>query len=442
MNILVFYASDFRADMIGKNSAFEAMAANARTPNLDAFAKNSVIFTNNYVTTPVDWSSAASFYSGKYTYHHQVYWNTDSCKNCEEDVFHAVHRAEYYTGHIGKWGIAKDNVLEYVDYSVSYEGWYWSNISDVMWHVTERNEHDTLRFDREGRDFCYPFFFVTGFFANTALFDDPEQYYPQIWTEAIYRYITIKTPTTYSEEYWNNMPTFFHGTHNRNRAFFNIRFAPAVFQTMAKKIYRLVTEIDHAVGVVIEDLSNMGILEHTMIIFTSSTGASLGERGLAEKATPYEEVIKTPLIIKDPRMPVSKQGTIMTELTLNIDLAPTIAAAAGVAAEYIPEEWQGRDIAKTYLSEEPVEWDRNDFYFEFLADNAGASQPTSEAFVMPHQYKYINWNQYGVEQLFDLSVDLDEANDVAGNADYEDPLVDMSARMDLLKTTVRMGGKV
>jgi len=390
---------------------------------------------------PVDWSSAASFYSGKYTYNHQVYWNTDSCKKCEEDVFHAVHRAEYYTGHIGKWAVANDNVLEFVDYSVSYEGWYYSNISDVMWHVTERNEHDTLRFNREGRDFCFPFFFVTGFFANTALFDDPEQYYPQFYSEAIYRYITLTTPVTNTQEDWDNMPYFFHGTANRNRAFYNMRFSPAVFQTMAKKIYRLVLELDHAMGVVMEDLSNQGLLDSTMIIFTSGNGMSLGERGLAEKATPYEEVLHTPLIIKDPRMPADKAGSMIRELTLNVDLAPTILSAAGVAPKDFPEEWQGRDIAQLYLADETPEW-REDYYFEFLADNAGASQPTFDGLLVIDEWKYVMWNQYNYEQLFNLKEDPNEANDLSTDENSTEKLAELRERYSVLKMKARNGEQV
>ena len=57
----------------------------------------------------------------------------------------------------------------------------------------------------------------------------------------------------------------------------------------------------------------------------------------------------------------------MTEVTLNIDLAPTIASAAGIEAEDMPEEWQGKDITQTYLTDN--DWERKNFYFENLAHN-------------------------------------------------------------------------
>lgn len=83
----------------------------------------------------------------------------------------------------------------------------------------------------------------------------------------------------------------------------------------------------------------------------------------ADKWYPYQESIRVPLIIKDPRMPKKKRGTVNDDFTLNIDLAETILGAAGLEA---PKEMQGRDIADLYL-EKPRStgpW-REEFYYEF-----------------------------------------------------------------------------
>jgi arylsulfatase A-like enzyme len=68
------------------------------------------------------------------------------------------------------------------------------------------------------------------------------------------------------------------------------------------------------------------------VIFTTDNGYFHGERGLADKWYPYEESIRVPLIIRDPRMPASKHGRTDDSVTLNIDLAPTFLAAAGINA--------------------------------------------------------------------------------------------------------------
>ncbi len=63
----------------------------------------------------------------------------------------------------------------------------------------------------------------------------------------------------------------------------------------------------------------LGLSENTVIIVTSDNGFFLGEHGLAGKWLMYEESIRTPLIIYDPRLPGSLQGQRREEMTLNID---------------------------------------------------------------------------------------------------------------------------
>ena len=69
------------------------------------------------------------------------------------------------------------------------------------------------------------------------------------------------------------------------------------------------------------------------------------EHGLADKWYPHQESIRVPLIIKDPRMSPEYKGTTNDEFTLNIDLATTILAAAGL--EPLPS-MMGRDMSDLY----------------------------------------------------------------------------------------------
>ena len=67
---------------------------------------------------------------------------------------------------------------------------------------------------------------------------------------------------------------------------------------------------------------------------------------MAEKWYPFEEALRVPLVIQDPRMSDSVRGTVEDAMTLNIDLTPTILAAAGLEPSSF---MQGRDIAPLYL---------------------------------------------------------------------------------------------
>jgi arylsulfatase A-like enzyme len=74
---------------------------------------------------------------------------------------------------------------------------------------------------------------------------------------------------------------------------------------------------------------------------------------------PYEESIRVPLIIRDPRLPVENRGITNDEFTLNIDLAPTIIAAAGIPP---PNQYMGRDISQLYLTKSAKDEWRKEFF--------------------------------------------------------------------------------
>jgi arylsulfatase A-like enzyme len=78
-----------------------------------------------------------------------------------------------------------------------------------------------------------------------------------------------------------------------------------------------------------------------VFIFASDNGFFFGERGLADKWLMYEESIRVPLIVRDPRLPKARWGTVVDQIALNIDVAPTLLDLAGIKA---PERMQGRSL--------------------------------------------------------------------------------------------------
>ena len=87
-----------------------------------------------------------------------------------------------------------------------------------------------------------------------------------------------------------------------------------------KAYYRMATEVDTTVGRVLAELRAQGLDENTLVIFTTDNGYFHGEHGLADKWYPYEESIRVPLIVRDPRMPKIKRGTTNDDFVLNVDL--------------------------------------------------------------------------------------------------------------------------
>ena len=102
---------------------------------------------------------------------------------------------------------------------------------------------------------------------------------------------------------------------------------------------RSLLAVDDLVATVMDALSASGALEDTYVFFTSDNGFHLGEHRIGYgKRTPYEEAIRVPLLVRGPGVPA---GRVVEELALNVDLAPTFAELAGVAA---PDFVDGRSL--------------------------------------------------------------------------------------------------
>jgi arylsulfatase A-like enzyme len=180
-----------------------------------------------------------------------------------------------------------------------------------------------------------------------------------------------------------------------------------------KAYYRMVSEVDAACGRVLDELKSQGLLENTLVVFTTDNGYFHGEHGLADKWYPYEESIRVPLIVRDPRSPASVRGKTNDEFVLNVDLAPMLLAAAGVPA---PEAMQGRDFSPLYLaSGQPAQpaW-RDEFFYEHATIRNTDFIPSSQALVRK-DVKYIWWPDFKHEELFDLRHDPHETHNLAAD---------------------------
>jgi arylsulfatase len=226
---------------------------------------------------------------------------------------------------------------------------YWYDQPDgSKIHVTQRNERDALEFLRT-RPADKPFCLTLAFFATHAEDQNPLQFLPQPESMALYQDVTIPVPFNATEESFRRLPEFIANEKNEGRNRWHWRFdTPEKYQTMMKNYYRLATELDATCQRVLAELEKQGQLDNTLVIFTGDNGYYHAEHGLADKWYPHQESIRVPLIIHDPRLPKNRRGTTDANFALNVDLAPTILAAARVPA---PATMQGRDLSPLYLAD-------------------------------------------------------------------------------------------
>ena len=187
----------------------------------------------------------------------------------------------------------------------------------------------------------------------------------------------------------------------------------------------MITGVDEAVGKMMEKLQQLGVADNTVIVYMSDNGFSLGEHGLEGKWYPYEESVRVPLIVFDPRRSPAQNGKVVEKLALNIDVAPTLLSLAGVAA---PGRMQGQDLFALADNKIP---ERKDFFYKHTFAGTPAL-PQSEA-VISKSMKYIIYTEHHYEELYDLSRDPYETTNLAGNEKYKKQMVHFRKRLETLK---------
>lgn len=261
---------------------------------------------------------------------------------------------------------------------------------------------------------------------------------PRNETRALYENITIPEPynITHSKTL---LPAFLQREGTAAIGRFRQRYRTQEhYQESMKNMYALITQVDQACKEIVTEIEKQGLLNETMIIFTADNGMFNGAHGFAGKWYPYQESIRVPLIIHDPRMPKSKLGTTNEDFTLNVDLAETILGAAGLPPH---PDMQGRNIADLYMEErasllEKEPWRREFFYEYEVGYDRGI--PSSNALVRK-DFKYIEWLTVNEEQLFDLQADPFEFTDVKDRPENQELLKEMRARMAVLKEEASRG---
>lgn len=264
LNILVFYGDDWRHDQLGHLNPL------IHSPNIDKLARDGIRFTHNCVTTSVCGVSRATYITGQYMSRHGTNRTMDLIRPWNELFPSFLKEAGYYIGHCGKDGL-KPFYQDNYHFSSLYYGYHIDEVEDGDRHITQRAQDDAIEFlEQRPRD--KPFYLTVAFFATHAVDEDPRQYIPMNESMALYQDTVIPIPITATDESWKRLPPFFNES-NEGRIRWHWRFdEPEKHQSMMRNYYRLVTEVDTAVGNVLKTLEEQGDLNNTLVIFTTDNG--------------------------------------------------------------------------------------------------------------------------------------------------------------------------
>ena len=186
------------------------------------------------------------------------------------------------------------------------------------------------------------------------------------------------------------------------------------YQRFMRDYAKVTRSLDDNVGRLMDYLRTEGLLDNTLVVYTSDQGFYMGEHGWFDKRFMYEESMRTPLVMRLPDG-YKRRGQV-GEMVQNIDYAPTFLQMAGVP---IPEDMQGQSLVPLLQEEKgPRKW-RDALYYHFY-EYPAEHMVKRHYGIRTERYKLIHfYNDIDTWELYDLQEDPSEMHNLYGHPDYK-----------------------
>lgn len=438
-NILFFLVDDQRNDILSC-----AGHQIVKTPTVDKLASDGVRFTQAFVTTSICAASRASILTGLYETKHGYTFDKDPIKaNIIINSYpYLLKKAGYSTGFIGKFGVkieAKDSLINdmFSVYKPSSKNTpHFVMIGDsIKRHSAEIKGDQAIEFIKNQsttKPFCLSISFnaVHAVDNNTIPGNDGHYPYPKAVAH-LYENIEMPTPNLSDPKIFENHPDFLKNSMHRDR--FKWRWdTPQKYQTNMRAYLRMISGYDNVMKRVIAVLKENGLDKNTIIVFAADNGYYMGNRGFAGKWSHYDESLRIPLIIYDPRSSPISQNNDSDKMVLNIDIPATILDYAGIS---LPPQYQGKSLLPIMDNERVDEW-RNNFFCEHRFENDKIPKYKG---IRGERYVYANYYEQEptFEYLHDLEKDPDQLVNFATDPEYKKLLFSMRSQTEKMEISLK-----
>ncbi|MHC4887607.1 MAG: sulfatase family protein [Planctomycetota bacterium] len=362
LNILLLLVDEMRWDCMG-------CAGNSviHTPNLDRLAAMGVRFRDAYSTSPLCVPARTQMLTGLPCWQTEVWGLSDRLIPAIPTFATALSQAGYYTGAVGKMHFESCNGLGNIHEPHGFQELILSE--EVLPTDTQPDDDYTQYLLKQGYDLGRythgrrsPDHGQEGFRAQIS--DLPNQHFDTTWTgdQALamidahahepfcikasfvkphfpcelpndwpcpYTLETIPFRDSYLEcpdpdlEAFNTMAAIQGSCKQQGW------LEESTLRAFAAYYYGNIELVDTQVGRILDSLEEKGLLDSTLILFTSDHGEGLGERGCLGKAHHYEESAQVPMILAGPM--IQDRGRVDARMVQLEDICPTILEAAGLS---------------------------------------------------------------------------------------------------------------
>ncbi|MBD3385544.1 sulfatase-like hydrolase/transferase [candidate division KSB1 bacterium] len=429
-NIIFILSDDHRYDFMG----FMGKPSFLQTPNMDRMAKEGAHVQNAFVTTSLCSPSRASILTGLYSHKHGVVDNQAPVPGGLQFFPQMLQQQGYETAFIGKWhmGHEHDDPRPGFDKWISFKGQgnYYNpvlNIDGERKRVEGYNP-DILTYyavDWIKQERQKPFFLYLSHKAVHGMFEPAKRHLGKYENEKI-EYPSSMADT---EENYRGKPRWVREQRNSWHGVDYMYHGQMDYETFYKRYCETVLGIDDSIGRLMQTLEALGIADSTLVIYMGDNGFCFGEHGLIDKRHMYEESIRVPMLAYCPEM--IPAGSKVGDLVQNIDIAPTLLDAAGLA---VSGDMDGRSVLPL-LKGKAIPW-RDAIYYEYYWERNFPQTPTMHG-VRTDRYKYIHYHGiWDIDELYDLKEDPNEMNNLIFEPGQQDRIEKMNKMMyDWLERT-------
>lgn len=400
-----------------------------RTPNIDKLAKEGVMFDNFFCVSPVCSPSRASLLTGKIPSQHGVHDYI-----CDGNGGENQRPIEYLKDHIGYTDILADN-----GYTCGLSG---------KWHLGNGLKK------QKGFDFWYTHqkgggpYYNAPMIRDGQLINEPEYITDVITDEAIG---FIKAQENKENPFY--LSVHYTAPHypwlNSHPKQYTDMYEDCKFESCPQKdephpwaitdvmpgyenprenligYFAAITAMDWNIGRILDVLEEQGILEDTLICFTSDNGFNCGHHGIWGKGNGtfpmnmYDTSVKVPFIM-------SHKGKLQEDKVCNVmcsgyDFMPTLLDYVGLEQKDT-EDLPGKSFTN-YLMGNDIQSDKRESIVVF--DEYGPVR-----MIRTEEYKYIHRYPYGPHELYNLEVDPEEDKNLYDDENYRDVIVTLKTKLD------------
>lgn len=479
LNIIYIMTDDHAQQMI---SAYNSKYGH--TPNIDRLAEEGVRFTNSFVTNSICGPSRACLLTGKHSHKNGKINNEVAFDGSQQTFPKLLQQGGYQTALIGKWHLESTPTgfdhWEILPGQGDYYNPVFFNDQDTvqrMGYATDIITSLSIEW-LEHYDQSKPFSLFIHHKAphrnwmpnlpdlcvyEDREFDLPENFHDTYEGREAARAAEMRIASNHDMDPLNDLKVYDGTQSSRLRGNYDVgdslgqygrmtpeqkaewnRYYSGVvsdfyarersgkelaewkYQRYIKDYLRTCKSVDDNIGILLDYLEESGLLESTIIVYTSDQGFYVGEHGWFDKRFMYEESLRTPLLVRLPDRFSHYRGDV-TQLVQNIDHAPTFLELAGVE---IPSDIQGQSYLPLLKGENPSTW-RKAIYYHY-------QEYPAEHMVKRHygirdqRYKLIHFYQdIDAWEFYDLEKDPAEMHNLIKDPAYQDEIARI--KEDLLK---------